>query len=89
MKAASLPISDGARRRAEDFLRKVLADGPVQSTIVHRKARSIGIPPRTLEAAKVNVARSFRPDDGDSADRSGWFMELVYVEDSAPGTDAF
>jgi hypothetical protein len=93
MIARHTPISRGALARAETFLRKHLANGPVQSVVIARKGAEAGIPRRTLTAAKYNVARSIRPDgDYESTDRSGWYMELTgdSADDSgAPGTDMF
>ncbi len=41
---------------AKDFLRQVLADGPVPATEVRRLAEEAGITPRTLERAKQQLA---------------------------------
>jgi hypothetical protein len=78
MIAASKPISQAALNRAEAFLRKHLAGGPVRSNVIVHRALEVGIPRRTLDAAKARVARSFRSDnEPGNSDRSGWYMELA------------
>ena len=61
-----------ARNDAADFLQKLLADGPVESTEVFRQAKANGIKERTLNRAKGDIGvKSLKLGFG-----GGWYWSL-------------
>ena len=59
------------RQEAEDFLRELLADGPVASTEVYKAARANGISEPTLRRAKTGLVVSHKAGFG-----GGWKWSL-------------
>ena len=85
--AADDVVSDAETRSALDeaveWLRDVLADGPLDAKDVHRRARENGISERTLKRAKRPagvVSESSRADTG----ISGWRWSLHSINDLGP-----
>ncbi len=66
-----------AREEAKDFLRDVLASGPVPSKEILRQARDAGINEKTLRRAKGDIGVTARKDGFDA----GWIWELPQHED--------
>jgi putative DNA primase/helicase len=66
------PAERTEREEAADFLREVLADGPVAATDVKRQAKAAGIAERTLFRAKAGLGVKAEK----SGFRDGWLWSL-------------
>ena len=66
----------GARAGAEDFLRELLADGPVKAKDVRREARDAGVSDRTLDRAKAQLGVRATKAGGRFGGDPAWYWEL-------------
>jgi hypothetical protein len=60
------------REEARDFLKQILADGPVDVTEVNKQAEKLGIAERTLKRARGDLKIKAKKNDFDS----GWSLRL-------------
>jgi len=74
-----------ARDEAVEWLRALLADGPVAAKDAQRQAREVGISDRTLKRAKMTARVTSEPSRDDSA-ISGWIWCLPTYTNGPLGT---
>lgn len=87
--AAALRGPDEARERAPqdeaaDFLRDMLADGPMPQVDIVRQAKEAGISARTLRRAKERIGVETRHDGFGTGSRWVWQLEDGRIDAKAP-----
>jgi putative DNA primase/helicase len=73
------PEEASALREAKDWLKEILANGPVSSNDIQRQARALGISAATLRRAQksLKIRAKKRPGRG-----GGWDWELKDAQDA-------
>ena len=74
MVAENEPVAAAALRSAENFLRKVLEPGRIESRKLRELAAEQGIAPRTLTRARQQLTRAVRIDG--LGPNGKWMVEL-------------
>ena len=76
--AASVPADEKTERQeAQEVVRQILADGPMETAELQRLTRSAGISDRTVERARRDLGVKAKPrNDPGTGKVSGWVVEL-------------